>query len=86
MTALTLSTDAPSLRPRISGLLAERVFVQRSLRHSLRDGESLLMAIMLPVMLMLLFTWVFGGAIDPSPFVASDGTALRVPRCMWPAT
>ena len=49
-------------RPR--GLTAETIFVGRSLRHSLRDGESLLMAILLPVMLMLLFTWVFGGAID----------------------
>lgn len=53
-------------RPRITGLTAERVFVRRSLTHSLRDGESLLMAIMLPVMLMLLFTWVFGNAIDPT--------------------
>ncbi|MCV0335498.1 MULTISPECIES: ABC transporter permease [unclassified Microbacterium] len=57
---------APSPRPRLRGLTAEAVFVGRSLRHSLRDGESLLMAIMLPVMLMLMFTWVFGGAIDPS--------------------
>ncbi|WP_449278417.1 ABC transporter permease [Leucobacter sp. GX24907] len=56
----------PSLRPRIGGLIAERVFVSRSLRHSLRDGESLLMAITLPVMLMLLFTFVFGGALDPA--------------------
>jgi ABC-2 type transport system permease protein len=53
-------------RPRLGGVTAEAVFVGRSLRHSLRDGESLLMAIMLPVMLMLMFTWVFGGAIDPS--------------------
>jgi ABC-2 type transport system permease protein len=53
-------------RPRLGGLTAERIFVGRSLRHSLRDGESLLMAILLPVMLMLMFTWVFGGAIDPS--------------------
>jgi ABC-2 type transport system permease protein len=57
---------APGIRPRIAGLTAEGVFVTRSLRHSLRDGESLLMSIMLPVMLMLLFTFVFGGAIDPS--------------------
>jgi ABC-2 type transport system permease protein len=56
----------PGIRPRISGLTAEGVFVKRSLRHSLRDGESLSMSIMLPVMLMLLFTFVFGGAIDPS--------------------
>lgn len=55
----------PARRP-IRGLTAESVFVGRSLRHSLRDGESLLMAILLPVMLMLMFTWVFGGALDPS--------------------
>jgi ABC-2 type transport system permease protein len=30
----------------------------------MRDGEGLLLAIVLPVMLMLLFTVVFGGAID----------------------
>lgn len=54
------------IRPRIRGLTAESVFVKRSLLHSLRDGESLLMAIMLPVMLMLLFTFVFGGALDPA--------------------
>lgn len=46
------------------GLTAEAVFVGRSIRHSVRDGESLLMAILLPVILMLMFTWVFGGAID----------------------
>jgi len=50
----------------LRGATAEAVFVERSLRHSLRDGESLLMAIMLPVLLMLMFTFVFGGAIDPS--------------------
>ena len=61
MTAL-----APAPRPRISGLTAESVFVGRSLRHSLRDGESLVMAVMLPVLLMVLFTYVFGGAIDPT--------------------
>ena len=59
-------SPSPTPRPRLGGLTAETVFVGRSLRHSLRDGESLLMAIMLPVMLMLMFTWVFGGAIDPS--------------------
>lgn len=58
-------TTASLARPRIGGITAERLFVGRSLRHSLRDGESLLMAILLPVMLMLMFTWVFGGEIDP---------------------
>ena len=63
---IAIAPAVPGIRPRITGLTAESVFVTRSLRHSLRDGESLLMAIMLPVMLMLLFTFVFGGAIDPS--------------------
>ena len=60
------AASTPSLRPRLTGVSAELVFIGRSLRHSIRDGESLLMAVMLPVMLMLMFTWVFGGAIDPS--------------------
>lgn len=42
------------------------VFIGRSIRHSLRNVESLIMAILLPIMLMLMFTYVFGGAIDPS--------------------
>ncbi|MDF2560431.1 MAG: multidrug transporter permease [Microbacterium sp.] len=64
--ATVSSPSSPTPRPRLRGFTAETVFVGRSLRHSVRDGESLLMAIMLPVMLMLMFTWVFGGAIDPS--------------------
>ncbi|XID95547.1 ABC transporter permease [Paenibacillaceae bacterium WGS1546] len=42
------------------------VFIGRSLRLSLRNVEALLMSVILPVMLMLLFTYVFGGAIDPT--------------------
>ncbi len=42
----------------------EAVFIGRSIRHSLKDPEALLMAIVLPVLLLLLFTFVFGGAID----------------------
>ena len=61
----TSGNIAPALRPRLSGLTAESVFVGRSLRRSLRDGESLLMAILLPVILMLTFTFVFGGALEP---------------------
>lgn len=41
-----------------------RVFTMRSLKHSFRDGESLLMAILLPLMLMLIFTFIMGGAIS----------------------
>ncbi|MEV5824744.1 ABC transporter permease [Spirillospora sp. NPDC052242] len=57
---------APPVAPaRGAGFLTGlHVFTVRSLRHSFRDGESLLMAVMLPVMLMLVFTYVLGGAID----------------------
>ena len=66
MSTLPLPPSAArGIRPRITGLVAERVFVRRSLTQSLRDGESLTMAIVLPVMLMLLFTFVFGGALSP---------------------
>lgn len=69
MTNTSTATESPSVVPArrpLRGFGAERIFVRRSLRHSLRDGESLLMAVLLPVMLMVMFTWVFGGAIDPS--------------------
>ncbi|MGR0220306.1 ABC transporter permease [Agromyces sp. ZXT2-6] len=55
-----------AVRRRPSGLTAEAVFIRRSITHSLRDAEALLMAVILPTMLMLLFTYVFGGALDPS--------------------
>ncbi|CAI6087379.1 Daunorubicin/doxorubicin resistance ABC transporter permease protein DrrB [Cohnella sp. JJ-181] len=48
-----------------SAAATNAVFIRRSLTLSLRNTESLLMAIILPVMLMLLFTYVFGGAIAP---------------------
>ncbi|MGC5615143.1 ABC transporter permease [Georgenia sp. Z1491] len=51
-------------------LTALKVFSVRSLKHSFRDAESLLMAVILPIMLMLIFTYVMGGAMD----VSGDGT------------
>ncbi|GAA1710197.1 ABC transporter permease [Brachybacterium phenoliresistens] len=58
MTAL----DAPRVRG-TGPLRSGTVLIGRSLRHSLRDGEGLVMAVALPVMMLLLFTYVFGGAI-----------------------
>ena len=59
---------------------ASSVFVGRSLRHSARDVEALVMAVTMPVMLMLLFTYVFGGAVagDPASYAAyvTPGTVL----------
>ncbi|WP_326551125.1 ABC transporter permease [Micromonospora sp. NBC_01813] len=40
------------------------VMSQRSLRISLRNVDGLIAALMLPVMLMLLFVYLFGGAIE----------------------
>ncbi|WP_018500662.1 ABC transporter permease [Parafrankia discariae] len=40
------------------------VLVGRGLRHLVRDPETLLLSVILPVNLMLLFVYVFGGAID----------------------
>lgn len=51
-------------------LTSLRVFSARSLKHSFRDVESLLMAVILPIMLMLIFTYVMGGAMD----VSGDGS------------
>ena len=66
-TAPSRPASAPALvRARPAGLTAEAVFIRRSITHSLRDTEALLMAVILPTMLMLLFTYVFGGALDPS--------------------
>jgi ABC-2 type transport system permease protein len=45
--------------------------VGRSVKHTVRNLESLLMSVILPVVLMLLFVYVFGGAIDPSGHYAS---------------
>ncbi|MDQ3694857.1 MAG: ABC transporter permease [Chloroflexota bacterium] len=44
---------------------AALIFIGRSIRHTLRNSEALITAIVLPVILMLLFTFVFGGAIEP---------------------
>jgi ABC-2 type transport system permease protein len=48
----------------VSATTSTLVFVGRSIRHTLRNVEALTMAILLPIMLMLLFTFVFGGALD----------------------
>lgn len=53
----------------VGALRSSGIFIGRSLRHSLRDGEGLIMAIALPVMMLLLFTYVFGGAILADDYV-----------------
>ena len=43
--------------------LDSRVMVRRCVRRSLRDPEAFFTSLMLPVVLMLLFVYVFGGAL-----------------------
>ena len=43
-----------------------RVMIARNVRRSLRDPEAFFTALMLPVVLMLLFVYVFGGAMKTS--------------------
>jgi len=65
MSTASLPVVAPSLRRTLPPFTEEAVFVGRALTHSLRNVESLIMGISLPVMLMLMFVFVFGGAIAP---------------------
>lgn len=46
-------------------LSPELIFARRSMTRSFRDAETLLMAIMLPVLMLLMFVFVFGGALEP---------------------
>ncbi|MGO3328297.1 ABC transporter permease [Gordonia sp. (in: high G+C Gram-positive bacteria)] len=50
--------------PGVSPLVASRIFIGRSVRHSIRNVDAMVMAVALPVMLMLVFVFVFGGAIS----------------------
>ncbi|MET0726562.1 MAG: ABC transporter permease [Leifsonia sp.] len=68
MTTATMTTTAVApggadRRPTAS--VTTSVMITRSLRHTLRNVDALVMAIVLPTMLMLLFTFVFGNAIEP---------------------
>lgn len=61
--AMSLSAG-PARLPAARGHTVLATFVGRSVRLSVRNLEALTMAIVLPTMLMLLFTWVFGGAMS----------------------
>ncbi len=49
----------------LAGFAGENAaMIARSVRHTSRDVETLVMSVILPVMLMLMFVYVFGGAIE----------------------
>jgi ABC-2 type transport system permease protein len=75
--------------------------IGRSIRLGRRHVDTLVMAILLPLMLMALFVYVFGGAIDRSGHYVNyvvpgivllcvgfgaASTARRPPRGRWPPT
>ncbi|MGW0174641.1 ABC transporter permease [Rhodococcus sp. NPDC003322] len=50
--------------PRLITVTDSTVMLRRNLTHLLRSPDSMIMALALPIALMLLFVYVFGGAID----------------------
>jgi len=61
----TLITTSPSaaISARPSWISDSAVMIRRCLHRSYRDPEAFITALMLPVILMLLFVYVFGGAL-----------------------
>lgn len=45
-------------------LTAESTFIKRSIIHAVRTPDALIMATVFPIIMMFLFTFVFGGAFD----------------------
>ncbi|MGY0497001.1 ABC transporter permease [Nocardia sp. FBN12] len=41
--------------------------LDRNIRHTLRSPDSMIMTVVLPVMILLMFVFVFGGAMDVGP-------------------
>lgn len=70
MTTAMTGTASPATAHRgVGACRSAGIFIDRSLRHSRRDGEGIIMAIALPVVLMLMFTFIFGGAIQSAGYV-----------------
>jgi ABC-2 type transport system permease protein len=69
--------SAPGYGP-ASYLSDTRVMIGRSLRRSVRDPEAFITALALPVTLMLLFVYVFGGAFNAGVSAGGDGYANYV--------
>ena len=54
-----------------TGLTAETTFIKRSIIHAIRTPDALIMATVFPIIMMFLFTYVFGGAFE------SDGRYVQ---------
>jgi ABC-2 type transport system permease protein len=58
------SAPTPGRMPLASVLSDCRVLIKRNIRHITRNPEMLFQAVSLPIVLLLLFRFMFGGAID----------------------
>jgi len=64
MPELVPAAAVPAVRGPRAALVRSSTMVERCLRLSRRNLDALLTSLLLPVMLMLLFVYLFGGAID----------------------
>ncbi len=64
MSTTTLAPPAPRGARLYWALSDSLTLIGRSLRHSLRSVDALIVAVVLPVLLLLMFVEVFGGAIS----------------------
>jgi len=77
-TAFTPAYAAPAHGPAYA-LSDTRVMIARGLRRSVRDPEAFITALALPVILMLLFVYVFGGAFNAGVGAAGGYANYVVP-------
>ena len=62
---MTSPVTSPVASPVTSHVVSDtRVLITRSLRHVLRSPDTIITTAVTPVVMMLLFVYVFGGAID----------------------
>ncbi|PFG41369.1 ABC-2 type transport system permease protein [Isoptericola jiangsuensis] len=65
MTALTLPARSDAPVGAVRGLVADLgAMAARAVRLTVRDVDSMITAAVLPVVILLMFTYVFGGAMD----------------------
>lgn len=62
----TMTTPSPALRA-LRTVQDSGTMLDRNLRHTLRSPDTMIMTIALPVMILLMFVYVFGGAMDVGP-------------------
>jgi ABC-2 type transport system permease protein len=62
---MTTPTTAPPVHKGLAAALSDSLtMIDRSVRLTRRNLDTLIVSVVLPVMMMLLFVFVFGGAID----------------------